>query len=115
MSEETNGADVNLEIGGQKVNVRNVKSLNTLATVASLLGVILLCYVVWEHKMDASAQEVKRESAAAQRDVLLTSAIKEMAAAQKEGVVAQRVMNCLLSTDQKDRRAQLDTCERIAR
>lgn len=106
--DQPNGADVSVEVGGQKFNVRNVKSLNTLATVATLIVCVLLAYMAWEHK--AEAKEASKEIT-----TTLASAIKEMTAAQKEAVQAQRVMNCLIATDQKDRQQHLATCERIAR
>ena len=103
MSEE-NGADVNLEFGGQKVAFRNVKSLNTLATVATLVVVILIGYVIFEHKTDARAEGV----ALANRDAQLSQAIREMAS-------SNRVLACLMATKQDDREAKLAQCERIAR
>jgi len=78
--------------------------------MAEFISVILLClfgimaYAFWEHKTDA------RELQSA-----FLSAIRESTQVQKEQVVAQRVMNCLLTIDQKDRQNQLANCERIAR
>lgn len=96
MAEET-GADVALELGGQKVNVRNVKSLNTILTFAAFVGMVLLGYVLWEHK--AEDRDFKNA---------LVSTMKEF-------TIAQRVTNCLMATPQNDREAKLPTCERIAR
>lgn len=96
MSEE-NGSDVALEVAGQKVNLRNVKSLNTLATVACLMGVIFLLYFYWEHK--AEDKDFKG-------NVLI--AIREQAQ-------SNRVLACLMATRQEDREAKLAQCERIAR
>ena len=103
MSEE-NGADVDLQIAGQGFKFRNVKSLNTLATVATLILCILIGYVVFEHKTDARAEGV----ALAQRDAQLSSAIREMAS-------SNRVLSCLMATKQDDREAKLAQCERMAR
>ena len=103
MSEE-NGADVSVNVAGQQINLRNVKSLNTLATVATLIICILIGYVVFEHKTDARAEGV----ALAQRDAQLSNAIREMAS-------SNRVLACLMATKQDDREAKLAQCERIAR
>ena len=96
MSEE-NGADVSLNLAGQQINVRNVKSLNTLLTVACAVGVGFLAYLIWEHKGDA--KEV---------NTALVQTLKEL-------TVSQRVTNCLMATRQEEREAKLPVCERIAR
>ena len=95
MSEE--GADVQVEVAGQKVNLRNVKSLNTLATVATLFATLLIGYAFLEHKAEA-----KDHGSA------LVSVMREMA-------VNQRVTNCLMATPQDQRENKLPICERIAR
>ena len=97
MSEETNGSDVALEIGGQKLNVKNVKSLNTLATVATLIVVILIAYGGWLHVQHANQQAV-----------LLSDTFKEMSQAQREG-------NCLIAIPEAQREQKADFCKRITR
>lgn len=99
MSEETSGADVALELGGQKVNLRNVKNLNTLATVATL---IICCvgmgvgYVLFTaHSTDT--REASKE---------LVSALKEMTQAARE-------QNCLISMPPDRRDPEL--CRRLSR
>lgn len=86
--------------GGAKFKARGSDILG----IGTLLIVALVAYVLWEHKGD-SHENGKN----------LTGAIREMTAAQNEGVKAQRVMNCLLATRQEDRQNALATCERIAR
>ena len=101
MSEEKNGADVAVKIAGQEFNVRNVKSLNTLATVATL--VICVCgFTIGWFLIDAHATSTTK------RDDTLISVLKEQA-------IAQRVTNCLMATPQDQRESKLPTCERIAR
>lgn len=101
MAEETHSQEVTAELpGGTKFKVRGSDILG----VGTMIVVLLVAYVLWEHKSD-SHENGKN----------LVGAIKEMTSAQNEGVRAQRVMNCLLATDQKDRRQMLETCERIAR
>lgn len=96
MSEET-GSDVALEVGGQKLNVTNVKSLNTMATIATLMICGFVLYFIWEHKIDD--RQFKEQ---------VVSAIK----AQAE---SNRVLACLMATPQNEREAKLAQCERIAR
>ena len=75
-----------------------------IITVISLVSVSVLGYAFYQH-----------EKGSEQRDNQFIAAMKDFTIATKEGVQAQRVMNCLLTLDQKDRQAQLSTCERIAR
>ena len=78
--------------------------------MAEFISVILLClfgvmtYAFWEHNKDTSV--IGKE---------LAGAIKELAASNLLTVKEQRVMNCLLTIDQKDRQNQLSNCERIAK
>jgi hypothetical protein len=96
MSEEQKtGADVEVEIAGQKVNLKNVKSLNTLATVATLILVCVLGYAFYVH-----AGETKDAS----KD--LVQALKEMTSAARE-------QNCLISMPMERRDPEL--CRRLAR
>ena len=111
MSEE-NGADVAVKIAGQEVNLRNVKSLNTLATVATLIIVICGFSIGW-NLLDAHAKGgEKRESA-------LVAALNDLAKTQRDAsrdqVKEQRMLNCLIVADQKDRRRAYEDCERISR
>lgn len=94
---ETNGADVELDIAGQKVNFKNIKSLNTGATLATLILVSVLGYAFYVH-----AGETKDQS-------------KELVSALKEMTQAAREQNCLMRFDQKDRQANADFCKQIAR
>lgn len=79
-----NGADVELELGGQKVNLRNVKSLNTLATVATLMVVVLIAYGGYMH-----TQETKEGSQA------FVGAIKEQTTALREQTQVMKENNCI--------------------
>lgn len=81
--QQGDGADVELELGGQKVNVRNVKSVNTILTFLSTLGIGVLCYAFWTHLEDS------RSAGAA-----FVGAIKEQTSAIKDGTQAQREATC---------------------
>lgn len=93
--EQTNGADVDLSIAGQQVKLKNIKSLNTLATVTTLICVILIGYVVWMHTNDD--KEAKKE---------LSMAIRELTQSARE-------QNCLISMPIDQRNP--DICRRISR
>ena len=100
MPDQTAQSEVELDAKAGKIKVRGSDVLTTF-------GIAIVClvgYMVWEHKEDAKASQS-----------LFVSAVKEMTVAQREGVQAQRVMNCLIATEQKDRESRLLTCERIAR
>ena len=117
--EEPNGADVAVEIAGQKVNLRNVKSLNTLATVATLLVALLIGYVILTHTTDAkdSGKEVAAELKATNKETaaVLRETSKEISAGLKELAIAARESNCLLSMEQGKRAESADLCKRLSR
>lgn len=109
MSEEQqNGADVDVSIAGQQVKLKNIKSLNTLATVATLVLVCVLGYAFWEHKVDAKAEGLARDS-------MLTTAFKEIANSQKEMAQAVREGNCINSYPEAERETKVEQCRRITR
>ena len=122
--EQASGADVAVEIAGQKVNLRNIKSLNTLATVTTLIVTALLTYMVFVHTTEAkdNAKEIAKE---------LKDANKEVANALKEsnrelGIILRnldqgiREQNCLQARIQQDmtpqkRLEEAEFCKRITR
>ena len=105
MSEEMQGnQEVEIAAGDKKLKLRGSDLLTSVIGMIVCSGLALLGYVLWDHKSDA------KESSGT-----VVTAIKEMTQAAKDGVQAQRVMNCLISTDQKDREAKLPMCERLAK
>jgi len=84
--DSSSGADVAVEIGGQKLNVKNVKSLNTVATVATLVLVCVLCYAFYVHSQDT--RDTGKE---------FVQAVREQTIAVKEQTTAAREHNCLQS------------------
>lgn len=107
MSEE-NGADLSVNVAGQQVQIRNVKSLNTLATVATLCVCICGFAVGW-FVMEAHSKGQEK------KDSDLVTILREMNTTNRELVITQRVTNCLMATPQDRREAAVPTCERIAR
>ena len=114
-----NGADVAVEIAGQKVNLRNVKSLNTLATIATLIIVFLIGYIIFTHTLDAkeSGKEIAAELKATNKDtaIVLRETSKEISTGLKELAIAARESNCLLAMEQGKRAEAADLCKRISR
>lgn len=92
------GADQELtaEIAGQKLSLKNM-ALNTIATVATLIGMVLIGYIVWEHTSDAKV------------------ATKELASAMRELAQANREQNCLLRFSPEQRLSQVEFCKQISR
>lgn len=80
------------------------KRMAEFITVISLCVLGIMAYVLYDHKNDA------KES-----NTLMRDAIKEMTTAQKDGVAAQREMNCLISVAQDQRERNADLCKRLAR
>ena len=72
-------------------------SLNTLATVATLIVVCIIAYVGYGHAADT--KETNKE---------LVSAIREMAQASRE-------QNCLMRFDLRERQQNADFCKQISR
>ena len=86
MAEENgNGADVELNLAGQKVNLRNVKSLNTILTLVAAIAACFGVYLLIQHQ--AEAKEAGQSFVGALKEQ--TKAIQEQTAVQREG-------NCLL-------------------
>lgn len=77
--------DLDATIAGQKISLKNV-SVNTIATVATLIIVTLIAYVLYTHQQDA------REASAG-----FVTAIKEQTTVQKEQTTVMREANCLQS------------------
>lgn len=103
MSEAAPQDELSGEVAGQKFSLKSA-SLNTIATVATLILVAILAYVLWEHKLDAKAQGVS-----------LTDAIQSMVKAQQEATQAHRETNCLIGMKEAERESKSEWCKRIAR
>jgi len=105
MSEQLNGTqEVEIAAGDKKLRLRGSDLLTSVIGMIVCSGLLLLWFVLSDHRTDA------KESTAA-----LVATLKEMTVIQKENVTANRVMNCLIATEQKDREAKLSTCERLAK
>ena len=97
----TSSSEIKTPIGSVSFSGKRMAEFISVILL-TLFGV--LAYAFWEHKTDTLEF----------RNAFVTL-IKESTQVQREQVVAQRIMNCLLATEQKDRKEQLSTCERIAK
>lgn len=101
--------------GGAKIKARGSDILAGACLVISAVA----AYALWDHKIDARADNVSlvlsvKELAAAQREIT-----KELIAAQRETTIAQRELNCLISLRQELREREFTAdnglCKRLAR
>lgn len=88
--------EIDAEIGGQKFSLKTA-SLNTVATVATLILVSVVAYIMWGHASDT--KEASRD---------LSLALKDMTQAARE-------QNCLISLPQERREQNADLCKRLSR
>lgn len=99
MDSENTGADLGLKVAGQEVNIRNVKSLNTIATVTTLL---LVCVAITGGYLMFTAHAAETKDAS-----------KELVQALREMTTAAREQNCLISMPMDRRDPEL--CKRLSR
>lgn len=87
---------IDADVAGQKVSIKT-NSLNTLATVLTLIMVSTIGYILLAHSTDA-------------RD-----GTKELIGALKEVVTVQREANCLASIPNDRKPDGAEFCKRISR
>lgn len=104
MEPELNGADIDVVVAGQQVKLRNIKSLNTVCTIITLVIVTLLAYAMYLHQQDS------RDATS-----LFLQAVKEQTVAMKDSTVAQREQTCMMRFDQVQRQGQVEFCKSISR
>lgn len=134
---ENGGADIGVKIAGQEVNIRNVRSLNTIATVCTLIGVCVLGVFVYYHEVSAQSDKVNvaatlqksntdisnalKESNTALVNALKESnantlgALKELTTEQRRSTQAIKEIACLNDPAMKNRNDARDFCKRMAR
>lgn len=130
-------ADVSLKFAGQEVNVKNVKSLNTIATICTLIATCTIGVFIYFHEAGAQADKAQvantlsksnSDIAGALKDSNLAivqalkesnantlSAIKELTSEQKKSTNAIKVGNCLNDPSMKNRQDAREFCNRITR
>ena len=105
MSEETETPqELEVGVGDKKFKLRGSDLLTSVIGMIVCSGLVLIGYVLYEHKTDAKG-----------RDGEIVMVIKEMSSVAKEGVTAQREMNCLISLSQELREKNTEFCKRMAR
>ena len=93
-------------------------NLNHLATFASLIGIVLLCWVVYGHAGDAKegAKAIAAELREANKEIAATlkESNREMSTILRDMARATREQNCLLSLPQEQRQRNAENCRRIS-
>ena len=123
MSDTSSVEATNPILGSLKVSGAN---LNTIASVFSFFGVVFLCWVTWQHQVEAKDAErsliiVMKENAKTTADALKESTaaqnriLEKMSDQAQRQVEAQRETNCLLGIPQDRRTNAVELCKRIAR
>lgn len=97
MSDEPSGADVALNIAGQQIAVKNVKSLNTIVSLIAAIAACFGVYLVMAHAADTK------------------DAGKDLVMALKEMTQAAREQNCLMAFPVEKREANADLYKRLSR
>jgi len=105
MSEDT-GTQQELEIGAgdKKLKLRGSDLLTSVIGMIVCSGLVLLGYILFDHNNDAKGQ-----------GDAVVQAVRDMGTIAKEGVIAQREMNCLIALAQEVREKNQDFCKRMAR
>lgn len=108
MSEEQgNGVDLDLNVGGQQIKMKNVKSFNTIVTVLTLMVVCTGGVFIWT-AIDAHSAQTKEASTA------FVKALQEQTVVMREQVQVQREGNCL-QTYQGPVNSKAEFCRNISR
>ena len=89
-----------VEIGPKGVKVTG----NDILTTAGVAILVLLGYVLWEHKEDTKITHGA-----------FVGAVKEMTGAQRESIQVQREMNCIIALPQDRRENSVEFCRRITK
>ena len=96
--------ELEINAAEKKLRLRGSDLLTSVIGMIVCAGITGLGFMVNNHEKNGHEQ-----------DVNLVQAMKDIATATRESNQTQRVMNCLLTIDQKDRPSQLAACERMSR
>lgn len=116
---DTISVDAETALGKYKITGA---SLNNLATFAGLIGIVLLCWMIYGHAgeqkegLKEMAAEIKQASKDASQ--VTKESNKEISDAIKDMVRATREQNCILSLPNmpaEQRRLSIDSCRRNSR
>lgn len=96
-------ADLNLKVAGQEVNIRNIKSVNTILTTGAFIAACFGVYLLMQHQVEA------KQGANA-----FMEALKEHTSAIRAQTAASREQTCIMRFDQKERQQNAEFCKSIA-
>lgn len=112
MSEEVKEAvEAEAGPGGLKVKARGTDIIAVVMLVTGTIGVVLL----WMHMQQAQADISAIANSQKEANTNMVSALKEVAATNRELVTSTKVTNCLIARDESGARFTLQQCERITR
>lgn len=101
---ENGTQELEVAAGDKKFKLRGSDLLTSVIGMIVCSGLVLLGYVLYEHKGDAKS-----------RDGEMVTVVKEMTSVAREGVQAQREMNCLIALPQDLREKQSEFCKRMSK
>ena len=104
MPDDPQTQEVSVETALGKFKARGSDFIASATLIVSICGFTIGWFLWDSHRMEAK-----------DNGVAMVVALKEFTQSQKDSVKEQRMLNCLISTEQKDRRRAYDECERIAR
>lgn len=77
MGDEVGGADIGVKIAGQEINVRNVKSLNTIATIVTMIIVVGLGVGFYFHEANAQQDKARLAGTLEKSNSTIAEALRE--------------------------------------
>jgi predicted histidine transporter YuiF (NhaC family) len=119
-------ADINLKVAGQEVNLKNVKSINTILTTFTFFLSLFLGFLLYTHMAEAkdnakeiaqTLKESNQEVAKAAREAaqITAEAMRSMAQQQKRANELLREQTCLLGLPPDRRVGAGEFCKRLSR
>lgn len=103
MAEDTQQDEVEVKTPAGSIRARGTDIIAILA----LIGIALMAYTLWDHKVDAKSSVE-----------LFISAMKEQTVAQRESTKQQRLMACIISQPQEKREQEFTSvngfCQRMS-
>jgi len=122
MSDKPNGADFGIDMLGVKANVKNIRSLNTVATVVTMILTATLLYVIVTHSIQAKDDDKELVRALRDSNKEVAKAIMEISSEHNTSMrqLSQsiKMQNCLTIRIRPDmtpqqRADEQEFCKRI--
>ena len=108
-------SEVEVAAGDKKIKIRGSDALTAIIGMLVCSGLTYLGATLITHMDESRASALAFAKVNADAAAAMLLAVKEMTLAQRDGVQAQREMNCLIALPQDKREREMDFCKRIAR